>query len=69
MRLPLWAWLYDLDTWEAREPRSIECQDCGETMHLHGGDETRIVRWFSRYRMLRDKSFPRWINSRRLGQE
>src|ERR1019366_6352918 len=47
MRLPLWAWLYDLDTWKAREPRSIERQDCGETMHLHSGDETRIVRGFS----------------------
>ena len=61
--------MYNLNTSVAGEPGPIESENGGQTMHLHSGDQSGIVRRLPDNPMLNDQAFPNRINRRRFGQE
>ncbi len=56
-------------TGKSHKPRSVERQDRGEAVHLHRGNQARIVSRLARYGVFQHEGFSHRIDSRRVRQE
>jgi hypothetical protein len=56
--------MHNLDAGVTGKPGPVESENGGEAMHLHGGDQSRIMRGLPDHPVLHDQAFPRRIKRR-----